>query len=768
MHLESRRRGLPAWFAAAAVMAAPAALYARGIPYGAVSDAALVRCDELEWRGARTESKACYEALAKSTGATASVRAEAAWALGDAQRANEWFRQAAAAAPGDSRVRTRWADLYVETHQDAQALQLYEEALKLDPANAFAKVGAGSLLAGQFSTEADQYLDAVLKDANAPAGARLRALLLAATVALENGDSAAGAAALIEQAAALATQSRLPLLEVNALRAAQDELAGRSPSPWIAATLQLDPAWGGIYAVPAHFYEMRRRANEALALYRKAVELQPDLWSARVSLGSALLRENRLTEARAQFEAAYRGDPFDPRTTNTLRLLDSLAQSVVVTYPPLGAAGGSQPKLLLRMNRQESPVLAGYAQQLALQAIDTYSKRYRFELKQPVMIEIYKDHEDFAVRTAGMPGLGLLGVTFGYVLAIDSPEARAVNEFHWGSTLWHEMAHVFTLESTNHRVPRWFSEGLSVFEEWRTGPVKGIDIPGYVFADLRDGKALPVADLDRGFIRPDYAEQVQVSYMQAGLICDYIERTAGFDQLVALLDQYRRGADTPTAFRAVLGTSTEDFDARFRADMKQRYRAVFEQYPAWRSERAAAVKAAAAQDWSAALTHAHAALAILPQDVEGDSPWLPLAAALQATQHASEARQALYDYWQRGGHDPGALKTLAAQFHAANQPQQALQVLQSVNYVAPFDAGLHGELGDWLLELQRPAEALAEYGIAAALDAPDKAELHLRLAKAHQALGERAQAHSEVLQSLEIAPNFRPAQQLLLELSKNP
>ena len=36
----------------------------------------------------------------------------------------------------------------------------------------------------------------------------------------------------------------------------------------------------------------------------------------------------------------------------------------------------------------------------------------------------YPDHEDFAVRTLGMPGFGALGVTFGYTIAMDSPSGR--------------------------------------------------------------------------------------------------------------------------------------------------------------------------------------------------------------------------------------------------------------------------------------------------------------------------------------------------------
>ena len=49
----------------------------------------------------------------------------------------------------------------------------------------------------------------------------------------------------------------------------------------------------------------------------------------------------------------------------------------------------------------------------------------------------------------GMPGLGALGVTFGQVVAMDSPSARKPGDFNWGATLWHEMSHVFILTATN-------------------------------------------------------------------------------------------------------------------------------------------------------------------------------------------------------------------------------------------------------------------------------------------------------------------------------
>ena len=114
------------------------------------------------------------------------------------------------------------------------------------------------------------------------------------------------------------------------------------------------------------------------------------------------------------------------------------------------------------------------------QAISDYQTKYHMKLDGPVQVEVYPDHEDFAVRTLGMPGLGALGVTFGQVVAMDSPSGRKPGEFHWASTLRHEMSHVFILKATRHRVPRWFTEGLAVHEETEASPEWGDSItPGH-------------------------------------------------------------------------------------------------------------------------------------------------------------------------------------------------------------------------------------------------------------------------------------------------
>ncbi len=736
---------------------------ARDIHYGAVADPELLLCDERHWRGAVDAARTCYQALLVAP-ASLLVRAEAAWALGDLKTANDLFQAAVAAEPDNAVLRLRWGELFAQTYQYQDALKLFSEALERDPDNRFAKVAAAQVLAERFEGEAFTRLEVVLGDAAAPAGARLRALLLSAWMALESSQSVRAAEALAD-AEAVAADGGLPKLEIYGLRAAMDLLAGKRDSDWIAAALAANPSSGEIYATPAHFYWITRRYREAVELYEQAVKIQPDLWSAHLELGINLLRDNRASRARVHLETAYEGDPYNPKTVNTLRLLDTFDRFEVVNYPEQPPANGV-PQLTLRLREDQRGVLAPYVRRLAEQSIARFSERYRFAPAETIIVELYPDHEDFVVRTTGMPGLGILGATFGYLLAMDSPTAHPEASYHWGTTLWHEMAHVFTLEATGHLVPRWFSEGISVFEEWRTGPIPGVRVPPNILDAMAADRFLPIAELDAGFVRPSYPGQVQVSYMQAGLICEFIDQEFGFAKLVELLYQFADGVETVPAMEAALELSATAFDRRFKDYLQQRFGALTEQLDAWREANGAALEAVARSDWSAAMTAAQQAIDIFPGYVDANSPYLTLAAAHRARGEAAAETAALRDYWQRGGYEPEALQQLADRLHGAGQLGQAVAVLQSVNYVAPFDAELHGRLGDWLLALDRPAEALVEYQVTLAMEPHDRAAAHLRLARAHHQLEQTDQTRQHVLAALEIAPHYRPAQQLLLEIAR--
>ena len=199
--------------------------------------------------------------------------------------------------------------------------------------------------------------------------------------------------------------------------------------------------------------------------------------------------------------------------------------------------------LVLRTHRDETGALEGYVRALVADAMRVFGERYDYEAGAPVAVELYPHHDDFAVRTSGLPGIGILGATFGDVVAMDSPSARSIDEgFDWASALWHELAHVVTLNATDNRVSRWFSEGISVLEEWRTGPSAGRSVPLDFISAAQDGRLLPIAELDAGFMQPDSPGRVVLSYLQAGLVCAYLEESPGVDALARILAEYRDGA----------------------------------------------------------------------------------------------------------------------------------------------------------------------------------------------------------------------------------
>ena len=132
---------------------------------------------------------------------------------------------------------------------------------------------------------------------------------------------------------------------------------------------------------------------------------------------------------------------------------------------------------------------------------------------------------------------------------MDSPSARKPGDFNWGSTLWHEMSHVFILTATNFRVPRWFTEGLAVHEEGERSPEWRDQPTPEVLVAIRDKKLLPVAKLDRGFVYPEYPAQVLVSYFQAGTICDFIKEKWGDDKLLDMVHSYAELKTTPQAIQ---------------------------------------------------------------------------------------------------------------------------------------------------------------------------------------------------------------------------
>ena len=404
-------------------------------------------------------------------------------------------------------------------------------------------------------------------------------------------------------------------------------LADRSPDPWLDKIHKVNAGYAEGYAHVAHYLELNYRFDDAIAYYRKAIEADPRLWSARSQLGVSLMRLGQEDEPFKQLEMCYNNGYRDAETVNSLRLLDSYKN--FVTYKENGT--------VLRLRKNEAELLHPYFEAELQKIIATYDKKYQMKLTGPVQVEVYPDHEDFAVRTMGMPGLGALGVTFGQVVAMDSPSARQPGDFNWGSTLWHEMSHVYILTATNRRVPRWFTEGLAVHEETQVSPEWGDRVSPEILVAIRDKKLLPVAKLDRGFIFPEYPAQVVVSYFEAGSICDYIKSHWGEGKLLDMVHSYAQRKSTMEVIQADLGVSPEEFDKQYLQWVNDRYGKMAANLDAWQKAMVKLAQASEQKQYDAVIQQGEAVRSMYPEYI-GDANVYQFLAVSGAGQGRQEGR----------------------------------------------------------------------------------------------------------------------------------
>jgi tetratricopeptide (TPR) repeat protein len=599
----------------------------------------------------------------------------------------------------------------------------------------------------------------------------VEALSLKAAIALEAG-RLDEASTEIEKALKINSRS----LEAHSLKAAMFYLQDRDFEPEVAATLAIGPKYGDIFNTLAHYASITRRTEQAAQFARRATELAPNLWDAHLNLGMALLRMGQMETGRAAVEKAFKGDPFNVWAKNTLDLLDSMREFKETKR------GG----FIIKASAQESDVLSPYAASLLEEAAAKLTAKYRFTPKGPIIVEIFQNHEDFAVRTLGMPGLGALGVCFGFVIAQDSPSAREAGEFNWGSTLWHEYTHVITLQMTDYRIPRWFSEGLSVYEERRARPGWGDDWNPMFVKAFMDKRWFKIADLDGGFQRPKSPQDLPIAYFQASQVVEFIVERFGFDAILRMLAMYREKARTPDVLQQVLKLTESDFDREFTAFVEAKARPLHQAMStptnvvasmlkeevlkmlATQDTFALRIRAAelleAEGDVQGAATHYIRALELFPYVTGPANPYEALSKLLEQKGDRAQAATVLEGLVKNDENNLEALKTIVRLRLALGERQQALDALQASFFINPFDYKLHTQAGELSIELRDYSRALTEFQVTLALAPPNIAEANYNVAAAFHALGRQPEAKRSVLRALEAAPRYEKAQELLLRI----
>jgi len=308
-----------------------------------------------------------------------------------------------------------------------------------------------------------------------------------------------------------------------------------------------------------------------------------------------------------------------------------------------------------------------------------------------------------------------------------------------------------------------------VFEERRAREGWGDGVTPSFLEAFKADKLNPPSRLNESFLRPSYPEQVTHAYFQASLLMELINRDFGFDAITAFLKGYRNGSTTEELVVEILDMSFEDLDDQFVQYVEDTYgdsiKAITDDSP---SGYQSLIKEARASVKAGDLTEAEDALVraqgLYPHFGGERSSYRQLAALYQDSGRIDDAIDQLKQNLLHAAGDFTGYRLLADLYHQQGNNKLAAQTLEDSLYVNPFEADvyvelarLHGLVENW------PAVAQARSSVVA-LGSSDPIEARYLLARALTDMGDYDRAKNEILATLELAPLYEQALELLLEV----
>ncbi len=482
------------------------------------------------------------------------IAGRAAHLLRSPKDANKLFNESERADPTLVDGLLWHAELFLDTYDPGHAEETLAEARKIAPHRP-------DLALMQARVKLDQTLDfdatdTLTKEALAVNPHLAAAYAIRAAVALHDGDFDAATAAVT---AGLAEDPGD--LELLTLRAAEHLLAD-DPAGFLAAKKEVfarNPEFSRFYLITAELAEWEHRYGDIVAMMKEAVALDPDDGKAYAELGLTEMRDGDEQDGLVALRKAWSLDHFNVRVFNTLNLYE---QTIAKSYDL-----ASENVFTIRYPKDEAPVLARYVPRLLGEAWGSMKARYDFAPATPVQVELYSNREQFSVRTSGLPNIGIEGVCFGHVLAAMSPKSEPIN---WGNVVWHELGHVFAIQLSRSRVPRWFTEGLSEYETIARRPEWHRSLAPQLYQALVAGRIPGAVQMNRAFTHASNDEDITVAYYAASQMLVFTAEQFGMPSIVRALTLWGEGKRTAEVLRGAFGVAPEEYDARYRAWQKAR------------------------------------------------------------------------------------------------------------------------------------------------------------------------------------------------------
>ncbi len=525
------------------------------------------------------------------------------------------------------------------------------------------------------------------------------------------------------------------------------------------------------------------RFAEGSDYQRRALNFNEKYLPARIQLAQDLLRLGQEDEGWTLADAVHAVDGYDVATFNLVELRDKIAKFRTL----------QNDSFIVRMDAHEADVYGQQVLELLSRAKLVLCKKYGLQLTGKVTVEIFPNQDDFAVRTFGMPAVpGFLGVCFGRVITANSPASQGDHPSNWQSVLWHEFCHVVTLQLTHNRIPRWLSEGISVYEELQANPTWGQQMNPRYRKMVIDGELTPMGKLSSAFMSPRSSLHLQFAYYESALAVEFLVQRYGLDALKNVLHDLAAGLPINVALerrtdgivtlekdfeefvreRAIQLAPDADFDPHDLKDVLSDDSDAFQLWLKKHPNNVAGLTVEATRlieekKWRQAKAPLKKLLKLYPGQTGSQNAYLMLSRVYRELNETDNERDILVKY---ATIDSDAIAVYLRLLELGQQSKNWASMMKNgdrILAVNPLIPQPHRALAQAAEKLGKIDTAVTAYRTLLALEPEDPAEVHYRLARLlHQRKDMTAKRH--VLAALEEAPRFRAAHKLLLEIIRTP
>jgi tetratricopeptide (TPR) repeat protein len=682
----------------------------------------------------------------------------------------QYYDKAKKAMPESAEPYKATGELALEKQDFAVAAEAFKEAIKRAPDDPDLYLG----LARAYPTDPDQATPALAKalELNPRHGG---SLLLQADNLLdgESYDKAEGMVAKaleINPRDARAWAYRAVIAHLTGNQPREQECRSQALASW-ATNPEVD------YLIGKKLSENYRFA-EGAAHQRQALAFDAEYRPAKAQLPQDLLRLGKEDEGWKLAAEVFKEDPYDVLAYNLVTLHDSIAKFKTL----------QSRHFLVRMDPAEASIWGDDAVKLLEQARGILCKKYEVELPESTIVEIFSKQKDFAIRTFGMPGgIDFLGVCFGPVVTVNSPATRMSHPSNWQAVVWHEFCHSVTLTKTKNKMPRWLSEGISVYEEWQRNAAWGQRMTPQYRELILTGGATPVSKLSSAFMAPPSPMHLMFAYYESSMVVQYIDQRYGPSALNGVLTDL--GNDI--SINEALGRHTEpiaQLDAHFEQWLEQQANSLApkvdweklkvrpgdeEGLAAWLKEHPNSFGALLMEGaglleqrkFAEAAEPLQKALALYPEYAEADGPY-PMLAAVYREMGDTKKEQAILEQFVARSSDALDERLRLCAIGAADKDWATVAWnAQQALAINPLIAPPHQYLAEGAEALQDRPTAIAAYRTLLQLNPLDKAGKHFHLGRLLFEQKQLPEARLEVDKALEEAPRYREAHRLLLEIA---